>query len=249
MTRLTRSLLSLRRLLPGQGRADAPRVWLALWSHVRWRRKRGETWIGDRLLAEETGLDVRRVQRALLLLERSGLLTRSWGRPQGARKPRRIIELAPGIGRDRQPKICPPPAEAAEHLRLDVAELRERPSATISTFWAIYVCAQAHGGRESHVTMVALQDITGSRSAAAFYGQLEDLARAGLIEKVGAGWADGIRVLRYVPQALATIAPRTRVAEARMPKLPPGRMIRRPAQPPPVVWVEDRDPAVWEAVA
>ena len=58
MTRLTRSLLSLRRLLPGQGRADAPRVWLALWSHVRWRRKRGETWIGDRLLAEETGLDV-----------------------------------------------------------------------------------------------------------------------------------------------------------------------------------------------
>lgn len=245
MTRLTRQLLSLHRLLPGRGRADAPRVWLALWGHVRWKSKKAEVWVGDLLLARETGLDVRRVQRALLLLEQSGLIWRRVGKPYRARKTRRIIELAPGIARDRQPKICPPPPECATNLRLDVGDLRERPSATISLFWAIYVAAQMNGGNEAHTTLAALQEMTATRSRPAFYERLEDLARAGLIEKIGDSWCEGIRVLRYVPQALPTIAP---AEVTKMPLLPEGRMVR--AEP---AWdwppsSEYDDPGLWEAV-
>lgn len=251
MTRLTRELLSLRRIRPGRGAADAPRVWLSLWARVRWKHKRAEAWPGDRLLAEETGLCVRRVQRALLLLERSGLITRKIGKPFGARKVRRVIELAPGISRDSQPKILPP-THAAEQLLADVGDIRERPSAAISMFWVIYACAQMNGGAEAHVTLACLKDMTGLRSRDAVYDQLDDLARVGLIEKVAGSWAEGIRVIKYVRQALPLAPAQVVTMVHKMPaqELPAPRLRRvsHAVGPPPIDWGGEWDPGVWEAI-
>jgi hypothetical protein len=252
-----RALLSLRRLLPGQGRADAPRVWLALWSHVRWDRRAAQTWVGDETLAAETGLDVRRVQRALLLLERSGLLWRKIGKPYRARKIRRVIDLLPGTKRARQPKIRIP-VDAMEFLPAEIGDLRERPSATISTFYVLHAMSRA-ADNVAELSLSALMDMLGLRSRGTLYDQLRDLVSLGLIEKVGELWADGIRILRYVvprrPQTLAPASVTKPVAVERAPTLwvapdpPPGL----PAPP----WlsigdeVEDAgfaDPALWEAV-
>jgi hypothetical protein len=100
MSASIRALLSLRGLQRGPGHSTAVRVWLALWSHVRWPRGRGrgrygEAFAGADTIAEEIGSDARSVKRALALLQASGLIDRRWRRRGG--KCVKFTALAPAV--------------------------------------------------------------------------------------------------------------------------------------------------------
>jgi hypothetical protein len=230
--RRARVLLSLNGLT-GEGRSIAVRVWLVLWSHVKWPSRFGARQVSRRdvTLAEECACHPSSILRALGALERAGLIKRSWGRQAGVTKPVRVIELAPGRGvvfadtpvfklpppavvsaiRDRLARVGPEdPGDRDSPLVLhDRAVEGCKPGSVLAL--AMALCAMAslessiggpgQGREPDHgvlikTSMAALRELTGAGpGGATFTDRLRKIEAAGLIQRVGEQWRDGIVVV------------------------------------------------------
>lgn len=221
MTRLDRELLSLQGLR-GEGKANAIRVWLVLWSHVSWvdgkgKGEAGFVWLGNDKIAAAARCSVREVRRAIALLRSAGKISTRMGRAPGSSKCTRVITLAPSLtfGVDDHPAFALPSAPALAHVAGKIKRASgpgARTGETFSLALAVFAIASLHargagddakprawGSRPgSTVTLArmlpALRDLTGCAAGSDFNRRLDLLESAGVIKRAGRHWSDGIEV-------------------------------------------------------
>lgn len=217
------SRLELPSLAQGRGRAHAPIVWLGLASALTHGGSSTRVYLANATIAERTGCPLRAVELGLAALRRAGKISVEYG-ARGKYGYGRIVTMhLTGDGPNPRVRL-PKPKQVAELWARAHGE-RERPATIVALALAAYVLAADQLGKlrgrcEIRPKLVRLRALVGASAGHTFSARLDALASAGIIERAGELWRDGITLITsWVDRVVEAIVHQLR------PRLSPLRLL------------------------
>jgi len=245
--------LELEHLPAGRGRACAPIIWLGLASHLKWGDDSSKVFIANTTIAGETGCPLRAVEYGIATLRRAGKISITYG-GRGKYGWGRIIEMHLLPGEGGNPKVDLPSPADMRRLWYRARGQRERPATLVALGLAAFVlAAMANKGkvgkrRTVKPKLAQLRRLVGASHGQTFTARLDALSAAGIIERAGEFWREGIVVFgHWAIRELQKVVARVTAA---LPKMPMRSCASD--QTPPAPWTgpppDLAGPGDWELV-
>lgn len=187
--------IALRKTVVGVGHVVAPIVWLYLASLLPPGQTSRSVITRTAWIAEATGLSERSVHRALVILAESSALIR-------IRQPTRHgqIYVLRVTAEAPNPGFLWPTSEQIIALRSMAGKVRDIQAGIVMLGIGFLVAASHEvgssitGEHQLEVSLAQIRELLALSLGGSFASRLDDLARTGVIRRVGEAWSDGVIV-------------------------------------------------------